>query len=246
MKMQNATALVTGAGRGLGRALVQASVEAGARRVYATGRDLRRLEALAAEWPEVVVPLALDITDARSVAEAAARVGELSVLFNNAGVIAAGGVLASSPDAVVREFETNVFGTLAVTRAFLPALERAAPAGGAAIVNVLSVASLANVPLFGVYAAAKAASLSLTQALRVALADKGVRVHAVLPGAIDTDMVRAYDMPKTSPELVAQAIVAGVEADEEDICPDPTSQQLYTQWQSDPRAVARALGAMTG
>ncbi|MCU0687475.1 MAG: SDR family NAD(P)-dependent oxidoreductase [Polyangiaceae bacterium] len=235
MKMQNATALVTGAGRGLGRALVQASVEAGARRVYATGRDLRRLEALAAEWPEVVVPLALDITDARSVAEAAARVGELSVLFNNAGVIAAGGVLASSPDAVVREFETNVFGTLAVTRAFLPALERAAPAGGAAIVNVLSVASLANVPLFGVYAAAKAASLSLTQALRVALADKGVRVHAV-----------AYDMPKTSPELVAQAIVAGVEADEEDICPDPTSQQLYTQWQSDPRAVARALGAMTG
>jgi NAD(P)-dependent dehydrogenase (short-subunit alcohol dehydrogenase family) len=244
MKMQGAVVLVTGAGRGLGSDLVRASVEAGARRVYATGRDLRRLEAVAAFRPGVIVPLELDITDAPSIAGAAARAEGVSILMNNAGVVASGGVLASGPADVAREFETNAFGPLATTKAFLPSLERAASAGGAAVVNVLSVASLANVPLFGVYAAAKAASLSLTQALRVALAGKGVRVHAVLPGAIDTDMVRAYDMPKTAPEVVARAVIAGVEAGDDDICPDPMSRELYALWRGDPKAFERQLSAM--
>lgn len=246
MKMQDAVVLVTGANRGLGRELVKEALAAGARKVYATARDPRRLEALVVERPEQVVALALDITDASQIAEVAARAGDVTMLINNAGVLASGKLLASTSAEIEREYGTNVFGTLAITRALLPALERSAKAQGvAAIVNVLSVASLANVPFLGLYASAKAASWSLTQALRVDLAAKHVHVHAVFAGAIDTDMVRAFDMAKTSPELVAKNIVAGVQADAEDIRPDPMSEQLWTLWQHDPKAVERALAAMS-
>ncbi|MEO8551913.1 MAG: SDR family NAD(P)-dependent oxidoreductase, partial [Kofleriaceae bacterium] len=160
MKLSNATILVTGANRGLGRALVTASLALGARRVYAGSRDPAKLSP-----QDRVVPLQLDVNDPRSLAAAAERVSDLTLLVNNAGVLVSGSVLTSSTDQIAQEFATNVFGTLAATRAFVPALER----NRGAVVNVLSVASLANMPGLGVYSAAKAASYSLTQALRADL-----------------------------------------------------------------------------
>jgi short-subunit dehydrogenase len=134
---------------------------------------------------------------------------------------------------------TNAFGSIAVSRAFVPALARAAAAGGAAIVTVLSVASLASVPALGAYAASKAAAFSLTQALRSELAAQRIAVHAALPGSIDTDMVRGMEMAKTSPADVARGIVEGVEAGHDDIAPDPMARELYAMWLHDPRGVER-------
>ena len=229
---------VTGANRGLGRALVKASLAARAKRVYAGARDPARLRDLVAMAPDQVVPLELDITSAGSLAAAAASAGDVTILVNNAGVLAAYGVLASTPAELEADFATNFFGTLAATRAFLPALERAERA---AIVNVLSVVSLANMPALGGYSAAKAASFSATQALRGELAKKKVSVHGGFPGLIDTDMVRHMEMPKTSPEEVARAIVEGVEAGREEILPDPASRQMFEVWRRDPKALERQL-----
>lgn len=241
MKLDNAVVLVTGANRGLGRALVTATLAAGAKRVYAGARDPGQLRDLVADAPDRIVPLQIDITSAGSLAAAAAAAGDVTVLVNNAGVLAAYGVLTSTPAQLEADFATNFFGTLAATRAFLPALERAPRA---AIVNVLSVASLANVPALGGYSAAKAASFSATQALRVDLAAKNVAVHAVFPGPIDTDMVRGMPMAKTSPEDVARAIVEGVEAGLEEILPDPASRQMFDVWKRDPKALERQLATM--
>lgn len=241
MQMNGAVVLITGANRGLGRALVTASLAAGARRVYAASRAVEGVADLVTQAPERVLPLELDITSSASLAAATARAPDVSVLVNNAGVLAAYGVLATTAAELDKGFATNFFGTLAVTRAFLPALERAKQA---AIVNVLSVVSLASMPALGGYSAAKAASFSATQALRGELAKKKIGVHAVLPGPIDTDMVKGMDMPKTSPEAVAKAILEGVEAGLEEILPDPAAQQMFDVWRRDPKALERQLAAM--
>jgi len=235
MKLANSTVLVTGANRGLGRALVTASLALGARRVYAGSRDLANVSP-----QERVVPIQLDIDDPRSLAAAAERTSDLTLLINNAGILISGGVLTSSPAQIAQEFTTNAFGMLAATRAFLPALER----NKGAVLNVLSVVSLANMPGLGVYSAAKAASYSLTQALRADLAPRGVRVHAAFPGAVDTDMVRAMEMAKTSPADVANGILGGLEQDRDDIIPDPMARDLYAMWERDPRELGRALASM--
>ena len=229
-RFSNANVLVTGANRGLGRALVEAALTASARRVYATARDVKKLEPLVRLHPGRVVALELDVTDARSVSAAAENARDVDILINNAGVLASYDVLASKPEDLALDFSTNVFGVVETTRAFLPTLARE---GHGALVNVLSIVSLANMPSIGGYSAAKAAAYSVTQALRSELARRGVSVHAVLPGPIDTDMVRSMPMAKTSPELVAQAIIEGVEAGAEEIFPDPASRQMFALFQKD-------------
>jgi short-subunit dehydrogenase len=149
--------------------------------------------------------------------------------------------LTSSTEAVAQDFATNLFGTLAASKAFLPALERAAQSGQAALVNVLSIVSLANMPALGGYSASKAAAASITQALRSDLAKLEIDVHGVFAGTIDTDMVKDMDTPKTSPTEVARAIIEGVERGDEDIFPDVISRQLFATWREDPKQLERQL-----
>jgi NAD(P)-dependent dehydrogenase (short-subunit alcohol dehydrogenase family) len=246
MKLKDQVVLVTGSNRGLGRALVDVALKAGARRVYAAARDPHQLRELAAREPTHVVPLALDITSEASLAAAAAQAPDLTVLFNNAGVLASYNLLTSTAADISRDFATNCFGTLAATKAFLPALQRAGAAGGAAVVNILSVVSLSNMPALGAYSASKAAAFSITQALRHDLTKLGIGVHAVFAGAIDTDMVRAMTMTKTSPADVAHAVVAAVEQGMEDIFPDPLSQGAFATWRRDPKELERQLASLSG
>jgi len=246
MNLTDKIVLVTGANRGLGRALVDASLQDGARRVYAAARDLESVRALFASAPSRVVPIQLDITNELSLAEGARRASDVAVLFNNAGVLASRSALHSSAAEIAQDFATNCFGMLAATKAFLPALERAGATGGAAVVNVLSVVSLANMPALGAYSASKAAASSLTQALRAELGARGVRVHGVFAGAMDTDMVRSVSMPKASPAEVARAILSGIEQGKEDIFPDAMSQGAFATWRKDPKELERQLASMSG
>jgi short-subunit dehydrogenase len=101
-----------------------------------------------------------------------------------------------------------------------------------AMVNVVSVGAIAAIPVLPAYSISKAAALSLTQSLRALLASTGVSVYAVLPGPIDTDMVRELDIPKTPPEDVARAMLEGVERGEEDIFPDPLSESMAENWRA--------------
>ena len=155
MRIEGSVALVTGASRGIGRELLGALLAAGAKKVYAGARDPRAVDAHGGR----VTPLELDITDARHVARAAEVAGDVNLLINNAGLLSAFNLLTTPPEAVEREFATNFYGPLAMTRAMLPAIERA---GGGAIANLLTVVSLASMPGLCGYSATKAAAWSLT------------------------------------------------------------------------------------
>jgi NAD(P)-dependent dehydrogenase (short-subunit alcohol dehydrogenase family) len=246
MNIENEVMLVTGANRGLGRELVLAGLKAGAARVYAGARDPEQLQPLVRGSEGRVVPLRIDVTDAESLEAAAQLAPDVSLLFNNAGVVASHGVLSSSPRALEQDFATNFFGVVNTTRAFLPALERAAARRRAAIVNILSVVSLSNMPGLGGYSASKAAAFSLTQALRSDLAARGVSVHGVFAGAIDTDMTRGMEMPKASPADVARAIVRGVEANTDDIFPDAMAEGVFETWRRDPKQLEQQMASMSG
>lgn len=237
MKIQGSVALITGSNRGLGKALVSALLEAGAVKVYAAARDPRKV---ASDDPRVI-PLTLDTSKSEQIAAAARAAGDVTLLLNNAGVASATNVLTTSRAALDTDFGTNVYGTLAVIKAFVPVLERAR--GGATIVNVLSLASLGSFPALGGYSASKAAAYSITQALRAELKGKRIEVLAALPGPIDTDMVKDLPMPKTSPTDVAKGLLAGVERGEEDIFPDPMAVQMGALWNKSHKEYERAFAS---
>lgn len=237
MKLEGSVALVTGANRGLGRALVEELLARGARHVYATSRD-------GASHPDPrVTAVRLDITDPAQVRAAATVARDVELLVNNAGALNAGSILQCEPAQLQRDLDVNVHGMLAVTRALLPALE-AAPE--AAIVNILSFVSLASLPPVGGYAASKAAAWSVTQALRAELRGRGIRVHGAFPGLIDTDMVRAFELPKTPADVVARAVLDGVAADQEDIATDPMSTETLAMFARDPHALERRHAGAAG
>ena len=216
----NKTVLVTGANRGLGRALVNEALRRGAKRVYAASRRPMVVP------DQRVTPLILDVTAQAQIQEAAAGVESLDILINNAGVSVADDL--SDRSAFEQHLAVNLYGTLDVIRAFLPSLTRSR----GAVVNIVSLGAVAAVPVLPAYSVSKAASLSLTQSLRALLAGRGVSVYAVMPGPIDTDMVRDLDIPKTPPEDVARGTLDGVERGEEEIFPDPMSQSLADGWRA--------------
>jgi NAD(P)-dependent dehydrogenase (short-subunit alcohol dehydrogenase family) len=236
MKIQGSVALVTGANRGLGHALVSALLEAGAAKVYAAARDARKVSA---DDPRVV-PLTLDVTKPEQIAAAVRKAGDVTLLINNAGALNSFNVLTSTQADLDADFRVQVHGTLGVIRAFLPVLERA---HGATVVNVLSLTSLASFPALGGYSASKAAAYSMTQSLRPELKKKGIDILAVLPGPIDTDMVKDLPMPKTSAADTAEGLLAGIERGDEEIFPDPMARQMGDLWNKSHKGYERAFAS---
>jgi NAD(P)-dependent dehydrogenase (short-subunit alcohol dehydrogenase family) len=220
MSLKDKNVVITGANRGIGQALVAEALKRGAKRVYAGTRQPL------AHPDGRVTPLTLDVTDAAQIKQAVERVESLDILINNAGVALYDDL--SDRGALERHLAVNLFGTYGVTEAFLPLLTRST----GAIVNVLSVAALAALPVIPAYSISKAAAFSLSQAQRALLAGHGVKVHAVLTGPVDTDMSRGLDIPKASPASVARAIFDGIEQGEEDIFPDPMSASMAESWHS--------------
>jgi NAD(P)-dependent dehydrogenase (short-subunit alcohol dehydrogenase family) len=209
MEIEGKRVLVTGASRGLGRALVTAFVDAGASEVFAGARKREDLEALRSQR---VTPVRLDVTSDEDVG-ALARVGAVDILVNNAGVAGFGNPLTMDFAAIQEEIAVNYFGVLRVTRAIAPGM--IAKHDGV-IVNVATAFAKINLPLVGTYCATKAALLSLGQALRAYLAEHGVRVITVMPTTIDTDMSKGADVPKMTKEFVAAEILTAIREERHD------------------------------
>jgi NAD(P)-dependent dehydrogenase (short-subunit alcohol dehydrogenase family) len=240
MDVNGSTAVVTGANRGLGRAIVEALLARGATAVYAAARRPETVEALAARDSRVR-PLRLDLTDPERIAAAARLASDTTLLINNGGSLASADPLTGDLAAIESDLRTNFVGTLSMGRAFVPVIEHN---GGGALVNILSLVVLGAVPAMGGYGASKAAAASATQALRAQLRDRKVSVHGVFPGAVDTDMIRGLDIPKASPTDVAAAILDGIEAGEQDIFPDAMARTGYQAWRDDPSAFERQMGCL--
>ncbi len=235
MTLQNRTVLVTGANRGIGRATVEALLEKGVSKIYAGARNTNSLPNFG---DNRVVPLAIDITDPASIEAAAATAHDIDLLINNAGTAAFADMLSAPMDTIRADMDVNYYGTLAVTRAFVPALELKKDA---AIINVVTLAAFVAFPSLPGYSASKAALWSQSQGLRMSLAPKGIALHTVNPGPIDTDMAKEIDMEKVTPRHAADEILRGFEAGEADIFPDPTSKQLFGLWKQDYRALEQAV-----
>jgi len=242
VKIDGTIALVTGANRGIGRALAEALLERGATKVYATARDPKGLEDLRQRHGDRVVPLRLDVTDADQVAAAVDAAGDVRLVVNNAGVaLGADLTQATILEHARSEMEVNYFAPLHLVQRLARTL---AENGGGAVVNISSVAGLTNIPLFPTYGASKAAVHSLTQASRLLLAAQGTSVFGVYPGPVDTDMASDLPLVKTSPGEVANAILDGIEAGRDDIFPDPFAEEFGRQFQSSPKASERQVAAM--
>jgi NAD(P)-dependent dehydrogenase (short-subunit alcohol dehydrogenase family) len=238
MDISTSVPVVTGAARGLGSHLVDALLDRGVPKIYGLARDIA-----AVRQDARVVPVQFDLLDPASIAAAAETAADATLLINNASTAAFAGPLDADADAVRSEMAVNYDGTYATIRAFVPVLEAN---GGGQIVTVLSLLALASTPPMTGYSASKAAAHSLTQAMRPVLAAKGISVHGVYPGGIDTDMLAGVDAPKTAPDVVAAGILDGLAADQEDIFPDPTAQTMSRTWWSDPKSFERAFsGAAT-
>ncbi|WP_326623951.1 MULTISPECIES: SDR family oxidoreductase [unclassified Streptomyces] len=209
------TILVTGGSRGIGRALVESLYDRGAKKVYGTARNPRTITHTGA------VALPLEVTDPASVAAAAEQAQDVTILINNAGAAVAASFLTSPVDDVRREFDTNFYGPLQMTRAFAPIIEAN---GGGHLLNVHSV--LSWVALSGSYSASKAALWSQTNSLRLELKPRGITVTGLHVGYVDTDMAAHVDSPKTSPQSVAEQALDGIEANAYEVLADELSRQV--------------------
>ncbi len=217
MNIKDAVVLITGANRGIGLAMANAALAAGARKVYAAMRRPTPMPG--------VQPVQLDVTDTEQVVQAARDCGDVTLLINNAGIGQPGGFL-SDPDseaAILRHLQVNVFGMLSMCRAFAPVLKHN---GGGAVLNVLSVATWVNSPRLGPYGLSKSAAWALTNGLRTELREQRTLVTALHMGFVDTDLVRDFDVPKMTAEDVATQALAGIAAGSEEVLAGTRAQEF--------------------
>jgi NAD(P)-dependent dehydrogenase (short-subunit alcohol dehydrogenase family) len=243
LNIEGRVALVTGANRGIGRALVEALLARGVAKVYAAARRTESLADLVDGAPNRVVPLRLDVTQPAQVRQAVAQAGDVDLLVNNAAILGHAFAGFEDPvwlDTARQEYETNVVGALRVSQAFAPVLARN---GGGTIVNLSSVAGLVGMPAVLTYSSTKAALHSLTQSTRQMLREQGTGVVGVYPGPVETDMAAELKLDKASPDAVAEAILDGLERGQEEIYPDPFAAAFGTTYAVDPKAVERGLAA---
>jgi NAD(P)-dependent dehydrogenase (short-subunit alcohol dehydrogenase family) len=215
VNIEGSTVLVTGGQRGLGKEIVATLLERGAAKVYATART-------PVEDPDPRVEvLPLDVTDPDSVLALARAAADVSIVVNNAGIAGGGPLLDGDFDTARAIFDTNVFGTLRIVRAFAPIL---AGHGGGALVNILSVFSWASGG--GAYGASKAAFWSMTNSLRLEMADAGTQVVGVHVSFMDTDMTAQIPTAKLDPHQVAAATVTGLQNGDIEILVDEDSRRF--------------------
>lgn len=240
-KIKGKIALVTGANRGIGEALVKALLEQGAQRIYACARQPDSLQKLIGLAPEVIIPIPLDVTDQTQIQRVAAQIPALDLLINNAGIATASTFSSADSMAIASaEMATNYFGPIHLTQALLPQLQHSQ---SGAVININSIAGICNFPPLGPYSASKAALHSFTQGLRAELRTAGIAVLGVYPGPVDTRLAAGSDMPKVPPAEVARIIIAALENAEEDIFPDAFSQAMQQIFNANPKALEQQFAA---
>jgi NAD(P)-dependent dehydrogenase (short-subunit alcohol dehydrogenase family) len=228
VKIAGSVVLVTGANRGMGRHYVEQLLQRGAAKVYATARHPEGIDLPGAHV------LTLDITDPASVRAAAAMATDVTFVINNAGTNTSQNLVTGDLTKIRHDLETHLFGTLSVVREFAPVL---ATNGGGAILNVLSAMSWFSYDGDNGYSVAKAAEWSMTNGIRLELVGQGTYVAGLHVGAVDTDMMAGYDVPKGDPADIVRTALDGIEAGQLEIIADEASEQVKAALAADPSAL---------
>ncbi len=190
----------------------------------------------------------LDLTDSRSVREAAAEIGaRVDILINTAEVHRAHGIASrSGVESARAEMDVNYFGLLRLAQEFAPVM-RARGADGAssatAWVNVLSIYALANYPPHGTFSASKAAALSLSQCLRAEMRPGCIRVINVFPGPIDDEWNQTLPPPKLSPAALARSVIRALQDGVEDVYPGEVAEEWLARLRESPKTLERELSS---
>lgn len=229
--IENKTALVTGANRGIGKVILEAFLENGASKVYAAVRKLESAQPLIEKYGNRVEAIQIDLAQPDSIKDAAAKASDVEVVVNNAGVLTSS--MPLDDDAISNlnyEMDTNVNGLIRIAQAFAPVLKQN---GGGALIQLNSIASIKNFLPFTTYSASKAAAYSVTQALRDALGEQGTRVVSVHPGPIATDMGHdaGFDEIAEPATIVSDAIVQAMNNDDFHVFPDTMAKQIESAYQ---------------
>jgi len=238
---QNSIAFVTGGNRGIGRGVVVEILNRGAAKVYAAARNADTLSDLVEVYGERVVPIVLDVADLEQVSAAAAQASDATILVNNAGAGVPGDLFSDDLGQARKHFEVNYWGTLYLTRAFVPIFKAN---GGGTIINLSSVAGLTNFPAFPTYSDSKAAVHSLTVGTRLLLAGQNILVTGVYPGPVDTDMAHGIEMEKASVESVVNAILDAAAQGKEEVFPDPMSEGYAAPYEAGHKTLEQAVAQM--
>lgn len=240
MNIEGKVAFISGANRGIGKAITEELISKGIKTIYAGARNIASLSDLQNRYGNKIIPIQLDVTNADSIKEAASKVGDLDILINNAGVFSVGKIFSEQANPSLEEnLNVNVWGLINLSNALVSKLKKESET---AIVNISSIAGLANMPMCATYSVSKAAVHSITQGMRGELAETNTLVMGVYPGPIDTEMAADLPMEKDSPENVARDIVKGLSDGVEDIYPDVMSKEAGPMYATNPKAIEQNFG----
>lgn len=229
--VKNKTILITGANRGIGKAIVEAFINQGAAKVYAAVRNLESAQPLVATYGDKVFPIHVDLANEESIIKAANIAQDVDVVINNAGVETSAELLDDNAmETLAYELDINLYGLMRVARAFSPVLKAN---GGGAFVQLNSVASFKTFPVLATYCVSKAASYAVTQGLRETLAEQGTQVVSVHPGPIDTELIKGSGFEEIAepPSLVAEGIIEALKDGEFHLYPGSMAKQIGSAYQ---------------
>ncbi len=240
LNLKDRVVFISGANRGIGKAIAIELLDRGAKKVYAGTRNMSSMEEAKKTYGDKLVPVQLDVTDEESIAKAAESASDVEILINNAGVLFGDSLLTEdSLNNFKKHFDVNVIGLIKLTQSFIASI-RSKEKG--AIVSISSLAGLGNMPVIGSYSVSKAAVHSTIQGLRGELTEEPIAVIGVYPGPIDTDMAKGFEMDKDTPETVAKSIADAIENGVEDVFPDKMSSEVGVMYQTSPKAIETEFG----